>query len=138
MFIDLNCFLRWAMWPIGFLLWNIIDKHFLSFSEEGRNFSVHTIRPFAHSSTGSKSPNEYMIIVLTADSFIPKGIKIHISSWYNIFSFFRFLKYLRYRNLYVNYQIPVIEIWNECFSWIRSNLQGWWRVGGENWEAKYH
>lgn len=42
-------------------------------TEEGRSFSIHTIRPFAHSCLGSRSPNEYMLIVLTGDSFIPKG-----------------------------------------------------------------
>lgn len=45
-------------------------------AKEGRSFSIHTIRPFAHSCTGSKSPNEYMLIVLTADSFMPKGIEV--------------------------------------------------------------
>ncbi|XP_062573018.1 uncharacterized protein LOC134234955 [Saccostrea cucullata] len=45
-------------------------------AKEGRGFSVHTIRPFSHYCTGSQSQNENMLIVLTADSFIPKGIEI--------------------------------------------------------------
>ncbi|XP_061173161.1 uncharacterized protein LOC133182362 [Saccostrea echinata] len=54
-------------------------------AKEGRGFSVHTIRPFAHYCTGSRSQDENMLIVLTADSFIPKGIEIRFQDeegWY--------------------------------------------------------
>lgn len=69
-----------AFYKVGKQTFMLSDAtHSLLNAKEGRSFSIHTIRPFAHSCVGSRSPNEYMLIVLTADSFIPKGIEVRFT-----------------------------------------------------------
>lgn len=69
-----------AFYKVGKQTFMLSDTtHSLLNAKEGRSFSIHTIRPFAHSCLGSRSPNEYMLIVLTADSFIPKGIEVRFT-----------------------------------------------------------
>lgn len=69
-----------AFYKVGKQMFMLSDAtHSLLNAKEGRSFSIHTIRPFAHSCSGSRSPNEYMLIVLTGDSFIPKGIEVRFT-----------------------------------------------------------